>query len=161
MFTVWIAYEEMNCRSSVNKVSCANRTETALCRLAGDSEQGRVFLLARHGQLHTVAIFSVLNFEKGEELEIALLSISILWPECTILLQPEFLYTREVMYRPFYPGKYSFKSPSRYKPECKQHSSDAIAKNRFAAILQEQDQPSTLAQQGGGANMFMPLVGPL
>ena len=68
----------MKCRSGVNKVSWADRTGTVLCGLAGDSEQGRVFLLGRHGQLHTFAIFSVLNFERVEELETALLSISIL-----------------------------------------------------------------------------------
>ena len=30
-----------------------------------NSEQGRVFLLARHGKFHTLAIFSVLNIEGG------------------------------------------------------------------------------------------------
>ena len=68
----------MKCRSGVNKASWADRTGTVLCRLAGDSEKGRVFLLARHGQLHTFAIFSVLNFEIGDELETALLSKAIL-----------------------------------------------------------------------------------
>ena len=65
--------------SGVNKVSWADRTGTVLCRLAGKSEQGRVFLLARHGPLHNFAIFIVLSFERGEKLETALLSIYIPW----------------------------------------------------------------------------------
>ena len=75
---MYVAYEEMKCRSGVNKVSWADRTGMVLCRLAGKSEQGRVTLLARHGPLHNFAIFIVLNFERGEKLETALLSISIL-----------------------------------------------------------------------------------
>ena len=63
----------------MNKVSWADRAGTVLCRLAGKSGQGRVFLLARHGSLHNFAIFVVLNFERGEKLETAILSISILW----------------------------------------------------------------------------------
>ena len=59
----------MKCRSGVNKVSWVDRTGTVLCRLAGKSGQGRVFLLARHGPLHNFAIFVVLNFERGERLE--------------------------------------------------------------------------------------------
>ena len=70
MYNVWIADEEMKCWS--------NRTGTVLCRLAGKSGQGRVYLLARHGQLHHFAIFEVFNFERGEKLETAILSISIL-----------------------------------------------------------------------------------
>ena len=62
----------------MNKISWADRTGTVLCRLAGKSRQGRVFLLARHEQLHNFSIFIVLNFERGEKLETALLSISIL-----------------------------------------------------------------------------------
>ena len=81
MYNVRKVYEEMKCRIGVNKVSWADLAGMALCKLAGDSGQGRVFLLARHSQLHTFALFSVLNFERGEELETALLSISILWPE--------------------------------------------------------------------------------
>ena len=54
----------------MNKVSWADRARTVLCRLAGDSEQGRVFLLARHDQLHTYAIFSVFNFERGRNLRL-------------------------------------------------------------------------------------------
>ena len=69
----------MKCRGGVKKVSWADRAGTALCRLAGNSEQGRVYFLARHGQLHTFTIFSVLNFERGKEIETALLSIYILW----------------------------------------------------------------------------------
>ena len=34
--------------------------------------------LARHGKLHNLAIFIVFNFERGEKLETALLSIPIL-----------------------------------------------------------------------------------
>ena len=59
----------------MNKVSWADRTGMVLCRLAGKSGQGRVFLLGRHGPLHNFAIFVVLNFERGEKLEIALLSV--------------------------------------------------------------------------------------
>ena len=69
----------MRCLGGVNKVSWADRAGMVECGLAKNSEQGRVFLFAQHGQLHTVAIFSVLNFERGEELETALLSIYILW----------------------------------------------------------------------------------
>ena len=68
----------MKCRSGVNEVSWADPTGTVLCRLAGKSGQGRVFLLARHAPLHNFAIFIVLNFERGEKLETALLSIYIL-----------------------------------------------------------------------------------
>ena len=64
-----IAYEEMKCRAGVNKVSWA-------CWLGMASRAGYFF--ARHGQLHTVAIFNVLNFKRGEELETALLAIHIL-----------------------------------------------------------------------------------
>ena len=77
MYNVRIAYEEMNCRSGVNKVSWADRAGKVLCRLAGKSRQGRVFLLAQQ-PLHNFAIFVVLNFERGEKLETALLSIPIL-----------------------------------------------------------------------------------
>ena len=69
----------MKCRSGVNKVSWADRTRTVLCRLARKSGRGRVFLLSRHGPLHNFAIFIVLNFERGEKLGTAILSISILW----------------------------------------------------------------------------------
>ena len=69
----------MSERCEQGKLGRPNRD--GLRRLAGKSEQGRVFLLARHGQLHNFAIFIVLNFERGEKLETALLSISILWEE--------------------------------------------------------------------------------
>ena len=69
----------MKCWSGVNKVSWADRARTVLCRLAGKSGKGRVFLLARHGPVNNFAIFVVLNFERGEKLETAILSISILW----------------------------------------------------------------------------------
>ena len=69
----------MKCRSGVNKVGWADWTRTVLCRLAGKSGQGQVFLLARHGPHHNFALFIVLNFERGEKLETALLSIYILW----------------------------------------------------------------------------------
>ena len=69
----------MNCCSGVNKLSWADRTGTVLCRLAGKSGKGRVFLLARHSPLHNFPLFVVLNFERGKKLETALLSISILW----------------------------------------------------------------------------------
>ena len=39
---------------------------------------GLGIFLARHGQLHSFTIFIVLNFERGEKLGTALLSISIL-----------------------------------------------------------------------------------
>ena len=68
----------MKCRSGVNKLRWADRTGMVLCRLAGKSGQGRVFLLARQAPLYNFAIFIVLNFERGEKLETALLSISIL-----------------------------------------------------------------------------------
>ena len=48
----------------MNKLSWADRTGTVLCRLAGKSGQGQVFLLARHGPLYNFAIFVVLNFER-------------------------------------------------------------------------------------------------
>ena len=37
--------------------------------------------LGAQRQLHTFAIFIVLNFERGEELETALLSLHILWED--------------------------------------------------------------------------------
>ena len=67
----------------MNKVSCADRAGTVVCGLAGNYRAGPGIFLARHGHLHTVAIFSALNFER-EEFKTALLSIYIFSDICAI-----------------------------------------------------------------------------
>ena len=57
------------------KASWSDRARTVQPRLAGDSRQGLDFFLARHGQLYTFAAVSVFTFERGEELENAVLSL--------------------------------------------------------------------------------------
>ena len=74
----------MKCRSGVNKVKAGQTGPGRFCAgWLGNPDRGQVFLLARHGQLHNFAIFIVLNFERGEKLETALLSLSILWENQT------------------------------------------------------------------------------
>ena len=62
-------YEKMTCRAGATK---ADWDGTVQPGLTGD---GREFLLAWDGQLHTFAAVSVIPFEKGEELENAVLSL--------------------------------------------------------------------------------------
>ena len=65
----------MTCQAGATKASWADRAGTFQPRLAGDGGQGREFFLARHSQLHTFAAVSVFTFERGEELENAVLSL--------------------------------------------------------------------------------------
>ena len=136
----------MKCRSGVNKVSWADRTGSVLCRLAGKSGQGRVLLLARHAKLHNFAIFIVLNFERGEKLETALLSISILWQHPILSLffsfsscPPSASYPSPPPYSSLYSLQY-WRNPT---PKC------IFSVNIQVALLHRGQLPAALSTQLG------------
>ena len=107
-----IAYEEIKCRSGVNKVSWADWTGMVLCRLAGKSGQGRVFLLALEWPTSQFCYIYCVEFGRGKKLETALLSLSILWKKdiisnifnlnCSFLRFPPAFIKREASLRIYF-----------------------------------------------------------
>ena len=63
------------CWAGAAKASWTDQAGTVQPELAGEGRHCREFFLAWHGQLHTFAAVSVFTFERGEELENAVMSL--------------------------------------------------------------------------------------